>query len=113
MRAVCGRLEMRYQYSANVVYNNFVWPKATDEQKAEIEKLAQGILDARAQYPDSTLAKMYGETALLLHTPLLNAHRELDKAVMKLYGFSIKDTDEAACVAALMKLYQEKVSALD
>ena len=106
VRAVCGRLKSDYRYSKDIVYNNFVWPDATDEQKAEIEKLAQGVLDARAQYPESTLADMYGETTMLFHTALLNAHRELDRAAMKLYGFSVKDTDEAACVAALMERYQ-------
>jgi hypothetical protein len=107
VRAVCGRIKSDYRYSKDIVYNNFPWPDANDDQKAEIAALAQGVLDARAQYPSSTLADMYGETSMLFHTALLNAHRELDRAVMKLYGFSIKDTDEAACVAALMEMYQE------
>ena len=106
LRAVCGRLKSDYRYSKDIVYNNFPWPDVTDEQKAGIEKLAQGILDARAEYPDSTLADMYGETSMLFHTALLQAHRELDRAVMKLYGFSVKDMDEATCVAALMERYQ-------
>jgi len=89
MRAVCGRLEMRYSYSNTIVYNNFPWPDSTDVQKAEIGKLAQAVLDARAQYPESTLGNMYGETSMLFHTALLNAHRELDRAVMKLYGFPV------------------------
>ena len=109
VRAVCGRLKSDYRYSKDIVYNNFPWPDATDEHMSEIEKLAQGILDARAQYPDSTLADMYGETSMLFHTALLNAHRELDRAVMKLYGFSVKNTDEAACVAALLERYQKIV----
>jgi len=107
MRAVCGRLEMRYSYSNTIVYNNFTWPNATDAQKAEIEKLAQRVLDARAEYPESTLANMYGETSMLFHTSLLNAHRKLDGAVMKLYGFPVKDFNEADCVAALMEMYQK------
>jgi len=106
MRAVCGRLEMRYRYSKDIVYNNFPWPNPTEKQKSEIENLAQGILDARDEYPDSNLALMYGETSMLSHTSLLKAHRELDRAVMKLYGFPIKDFNEADCVAALMKMYQ-------
>ena len=106
-RAVCGRLEMRYSYSNTIVYNNFPWPDATDTQKAVINKLAQGVLNARAKYPDSTLADMYGETSMLFHTILLNAHRELDRAVMKLYGFPVKDFTEADCVAALMEMYQK------
>jgi len=109
MRTVCGRLEMRYRYSKDIVYNNFPWPDATDAQKVEIEKLAQAILDARAEYPDSTLADMYGETSMLFHTSLLNAHRELDRAVMKLYGFPVKDFTEADCVAALMERYQKMI----
>ena len=107
MRTVAGRLKSDYSYSNTIVYNNFPWPNATDVQKAEIEKLAQAILDARAEYPDSTLADMYGETSMLFHTSLLNAHRELDRAVMKLYGFPVKDFSEADCVAALMEMYQE------
>ena len=107
--AICGRLKSDYRYSKDIVYNNFPWPTATDEQKSAIAQLAQGVLDARAQYPDSTLADMYGETSMLFHTALLNAHRELDKAVMKLYGFSVKDVDEAACVAALMERYKALV----
>ena len=95
-----------YQYSGGIVYNNFPWPNATESQKVEIEKLAQRVLDARAEYPESTLADMYGETSMLFHTTLLNAHRELDRAVMKLYGFPVKDFSEADCVAALMKMYQ-------
>ena len=107
-RVVCGRMKSDYQYSKAIVYNNFPWPDATDEQKAVIENLAQGVLDARTQYPDSTLADMYGETSMLFHTALLNAHRELDKAVMKLYGFAV-GTSEAECVAGLMERYRELV----
>jgi hypothetical protein len=106
MRTVCGRMKSDYQYSANIVYNNFPWSNATDAQKSEIEKLAQRVLDARAEYPDSTLANMYGETSMLFHESLLNAHRALDRAVMKLYGFPVKDFSEADCVAALMEMYQ-------
>ena len=107
VRAVCGRIKSDYRYSKDIVYNNFPLPDATDAQKSEIEKLAQAVLDARAEYPDSTLADMYGETSMLFHTALLNAHRELDRAVMKLYGFPVKDFSEADCVAALMEMYQE------
>ena len=109
VRAVCGRLKSDYRYSKDIVYNNFPWPIATEGQKAEIETLAQAVLDARAQYPDSTLADMYGETSMLFHTELLDAHRKLDRAVMKLYGFPSKDFSEADCVAELMGLYQELV----
>lgn len=104
MRAVCGRLEMRYDYSGNVVYNNFPWPEPTEEQKAKIEQTAQGILDARALYPDSSLANLYDE--VLMPPELRRAHQENDRAVMRAYGFSIKDMTETSCVAALMGLYR-------
>jgi len=107
MRTVCGRLKSDYNYSNTIVYNNFLWPQATEKQKSDIEKLAQGILNARAEYPDSTLANMYGDTSMLFHTKLLNAHRALDRAVMDLYGFPRKDFTEADCVTALMEMYQK------
>jgi len=109
MCTVAGRLKSDYSYSNTIVYNNFPWPTVTDAQKTEIEKFAQAILDASAEYPDSTLADMYGETSMLYHTLLLNVHRELDKAVMKLYGFPVKDFSEADCVAALMDMYQKLI----
>ena len=107
VRAVCGRLEMRYRYSKDIVYNNFPWPNATDGQKADIEELSRGILDARAKYPGSNLAEMYGDKSILLHTTLLNAHRALDRAVMNLYGFPKKEFNESDCVAALMEMYKK------
>ena len=127
MRAVCGRLEMRYRYSVNVVYNNFPWPfseKQTDlfvpngtHQKAKnvsseqirvsnqekIQQTAQAILDARAKYPDSSLADLYDET--LMPPELRKAHQANDRAVMAAYGFSTKMT-ESECVAELFKMYE-------
>ncbi|MBR4906238.1 MAG: class I SAM-dependent DNA methyltransferase [Clostridia bacterium] len=108
VRAVCGRLEMRYRYSKDIVYNNFPWPEPTDEQKARIEQSAQDILKARENYPDVSFADMYGEN-MYLFTDLISAHQNNDRAVMQAYGMPIKETDEAACVAWLMRLYQEKV----
>lgn len=105
MRTVCGRLEMRYRYSKDIVYNNFPWPSPTEEQKAEIEKTAQAILDARALYPDSSLADLYDE--LTMPPQLRKAHQQNDKAVMKAYGFWGKLNTESACVAELMKMYEE------
>ena len=64
MRTVCGRIKSDYRYSASVVYNNFPWPTPTEEQKVKIEKTAQAILDARALYPDSSLADLYDETVM-------------------------------------------------
>ena len=105
MRAVCGRLEMRYRYSKDVVYNNFPWPNPTDEQKEKIEQTAQDILDARALYPDSSLADLYDE--LTMPVELRKAHQENDRAVMKAYGFDVKTMTESECVAKLFQLYQE------
>ena len=106
MRAVCGRLEMRYSYSNTIVYNNFPWPNPTKEQKAKIEKTAQAILDARALYPDSSLADLYDE--LTMPAELRRAHQDNDRAVMQAYGFPVKSTfTESQCVAELFKMYQE------
>ena len=108
MRTVAGRLKSDYRYSKDIVYNNFPWPDPSQEQKEKIEKTAQGILDARALYPDSSLADLYDP--ITMPPELLKAHRLNDKAVMQAYGMPIKETDEAACVAWLMRLYQEKVN---
>ena len=105
MRAVCGRLEMRYRYSKDVVYNNYPWPNPTDEQKAKIEQTAQAILDARTLYPDSSLADLYDE--LTMPSELRKAHQDNDRAVMRAYGFDVKTMTESQCVAELFKLYQE------
>ena len=109
MRAVCGRLEMRYRITVTNVYNNFPWPEPTPEQKAKIEQTAQAILDARSLYPDSSLADLYDDK--VMPQELVKAHRANDRAVMAAYGFPVRDFTEADCVAALMKLYQEKVQA--
>lgn len=106
MRVVCGRLEMRYTYSKDIVYNNFPWCAPTDEQKAAIAQTAQGILDARARYPESSLADLYDDVTM--PPDLREAHRANDCAVMRAYGFSTKLT-ESACVAELMKSYQQLV----
>ena len=107
MRAVCGRLKSDYRYSKDVVYNNFPWPTPNEEQKAKIEQTAQAILDARAKYPKSSLADMYGDK-MYLFPELLKAHQENDRAVMQAYGFPVKKTyQESDCVADLFKMYQE------
>ena len=107
MRAVCGRLKSDYSYSNTIVYNNFPWPSSTPAQKELIEQTAQGILDARALYPDSSLADLYDP--LTMPPELRKAHDKNNIAVMKAYGFSTK-MSEAECVAALMKMYQELTS---
>ena len=106
MRAVCGRLKSDYRYSKDVVYNSFPWPSPTAGQKEKIEQSAQAILDARALYPDSSLADLYDPT--LMPKELLQAHRQNDGAVMAAYGFSTKMT-ESECVAELFKRYAEMV----
>ncbi|MCM1563864.1 MAG: N-6 DNA methylase, partial [Clostridium sp.] len=105
MRTVAARLKSDYTYSKDIVYNNFPWPNPTEEQRKKIEQTAQAILDARALYPDSSLADLYDE--LTMPTELRKAHMQNDKAVMQAYGFSIKDTTEESCVAELMKRYQQ------
>lgn len=105
MRAVCGRIKSDYRYSNDIVYNNFPWPTPTEEQKAKIEQTAQEILDARALYPDSSLADLYDE--LTMPVELRRAHQHNDKAVMQAYGFWGKLNSESECVAELMKMYQE------
>ena len=107
MRAVCGRLKSDYSYSNTIVYNNFPWCTPTSEQKTKIEQTAQAILDARALYPDSSLADLYDE--LTMPPELCKAHQQNDRAVMQAYGFSVKDMTESKCVAELMKLYQALV----
>lgn len=104
MRAVCGRLETRYRYSKDIVYNNFPWPAPTEEQKAKIEQTAQAILDARALYPDSSFADLYDE--LTMPVELRRAHQQNDKAVMQAYGFDYKTMTESECVSELMKMYR-------
>lgn len=104
MRTVCGRIKSDYRYSNDIVYNNFPWPTPTPAQKERIEKTAQAILDARALYPESSLADLYDE--LTMPVELRKAHRANDKAVMEAYGFWGRLNSEAACVAELMKLYK-------
>ncbi|MBO5690990.1 MAG: methylase [Spirochaetaceae bacterium] len=108
MRAVCGRLKSDYRYSKDIVYNNFPWPNPTEEQKVKIEQTAQGILDARAKYPESSLADLYDE--LTMPPELRKAHQANDRAVMAAYGFSVKMT-ESECVAELFKLYSQLTQA--
>ena len=108
VRAVCGRMKSDYRYSKDIVYNNFPWPTPTDAQKAKIEQTAQAILDARALYPDASLADLYDE--LTMPPELRKAHQANARAVMEAYGIKKGDAaygSESACVALLMKLYQE------
>ena len=106
MRVVCGRLEMRYRYSKDVVYNNFPWPEVTEAQRDRIAQTAQGILDARALYPDSSLADLYDE--LTMPPELRKAHDANDRAVMAAYGFPTTMT-EPEVVSHLFTLYSNLI----
>ncbi len=108
MRTVCGYLGTSYRYSSNVVYNNFPWCEPTDNRRRAIETTAQKILDARKNYPDSTLADLYDE--LTMPADLRKAHRENDKAVALAYGFENILDDEAKIVGELMNRYVELTS---
>lgn len=107
MRAVAGRLESRYRYSNTIVYNNFVWPEPSLEQKQIIEGYAQQVLDTRQNHPNKTLADLYDPDRM--PTDLLDAHKALDKAVEEAYGVDF-DGDEEKIVAHLFKLYSEKTT---
>ena len=104
MRIVAGRLKGDYRYSAGVVYNNFVWPDPTDVQKVKIEECAQAILDARENYPNSSLADMYDPDNDFLFLDLVKAHEALDKTVEQAYGVDFNG-DEQKIVAHLFELY--------
>lgn len=103
MRVVCGRLESRYRYSKDIVYNNFPWPEVSEEQREQISATAQAILDARALYPDSSLADLYDE--LTMPPELRKAHQLNDRAVMAAYGFA-PSMSESEIVARLFALYE-------
>ena len=108
VRAVCGRIKSDYRYSKDIVYNNFPWPTPTEQQKQKIEQTAQAVLDARSLYLDCSLADLYDE--LTMPPELRKAHHQNDIAVMQAYGFtkgSEAYKSEAACVAELMKRYQQ------
>ena len=108
MRQVCGRMKSDYQYSAGIVYNNFPWPEnPTEKQKQVIETAAQAVLDARTQFPGSTLADLYDP--LTMPPVLLKAHQSLDRAVDAAYGKTNFKT-EAERVAFLFELYQKYTS---
>jgi len=110
MRTVCGRLESRYRYSAGIVYNNFPWPEASDKQREVIEAAGQGVLDARALFPQSTLADLYDP--LSMPPELTRAHQRLDKAVDAAYGRK-KFASEAERVAFLFERYQALIDAIE
>ncbi|MBR6082740.1 MAG: methylase [Salinivirgaceae bacterium] len=105
MRLSCGRLKSDYRYSANVVYNNFPWPKVTAKQREKIEKTAQSILDVRAKYADCNFKQLYGKKAYLFQD-LIAAHQANDEAVLEAYGFDA-ETTENEIVEKLYKRYKQ------
>ena len=114
MRMVSGRLKADYNYGNTIVYNNFVKPTVNEKQKVEIERLAQAVLDACAQYPGSSLADLYDPDNAFLYPELAAAHEALDRAVERLYGLDLVGLEdqerEERIVAHLFTLYQEKVA---
>lgn len=110
MRTVAGRLKSDYRYSAKIVYNNFPWPSPTSEQKTKIEATAQAILDARKNYPDSSLADLYDP--LLMPQDLRKAHKANDKAVLEAYGLKATASNNEI-MAKLLKMYQDLVQTKD
>jgi hypothetical protein len=110
MRATAGRMKSDYQYSSQIVYNNFPWPDSpTATQKQNIETAAQAVLDARATFPDSSLADLYDP--LTMPPALVKAHQKLDAAVDASYGKKAFKND-AERVAFLFTLYQQYTSIL-
>lgn len=106
LRAVCGRIKSDYRYSIDIVYNNFPWPTPTEGQRDKIEQTAQAILDARALYPDCSLADLYDEVAM--PPELRRAHQQNDRAVMNAYGFPVSNNfTESDCVSKLFEMYKK------
>ena len=110
MRVVAGRLKSDYRYSKDIVYNNFVWVKPTEQQRANIEKSAQAIIDARNKYPDSSLADLYDETCMPIE--LRKAHYNNDQTILQLYGLA-KNCTEDQMVARMFELYEAKISGVN
>lgn len=108
MRTVCGRLEMRYRYSASIVYNTFPWPTVSEEQKKAVSELADMVLNIRNMYPDKTLAEMYDPDKM--PEPLAEAHHNLDMSVDSLYRNTPFESDEER-LQLLFKLYEKLVAA--
>lgn len=111
VRTVSGRMKSDYQYSANVVYNNFPWPSIDDKNKDIIRKTAQAIIDARKVYTSSSLADLYDE--LTMPIELRKAHQENNRAVMEAYGMTKKVNgkktwlSESETVEKLFSLYEK------
>jgi len=110
VKATCGRLESRFRYSNTIVYNNFPWPEnPTEKQIKAIETAAQSVLDARLQFPDSSLAELYDP--LKMPPALSDAHKKLDKAVDLAYRPQ-PFTSEANRMEFLFELYEKYTAGL-
>ena len=109
MRFTSGRLESRYRYSKDLVYNTFPWPSPSDGQKSKIEQTGKNILEARSHFPDWTLAELYDD--LMMPIELRQAHQENDAAVEDAYGTSW--SSESACVEDLLRRYQLLINGLN
>ena len=109
VRAVCGRMEMRYRYSSEIVYNNFPWPSPSARQQKRIEQTAQAILDARSAYPDSSLDALYN--SITMPNELFKAHQANDKAVLDAYAMD-KSLKEHQIVETLLSLYERTIHSL-
>ncbi|MDM8246987.1 N-6 DNA methylase [Collinsella tanakaei] len=110
MRVVAGRMKSDYQYSAKIVYNNFPWPEIDNRQKDAIVKTAQGIISARKDDPDATLAELYDPKNFEnIEISLRQAHEANDKAVLKAYGLKPSAT-EPEIVQHLFKMYEQLTS---
>lgn len=105
---VSGRLKSDYNVSAEITYNNFPWPEFTEASKHAVESAAQGVLDARALYPNSSLADLYDPLAMPVE--LRKAHKALDKAVLSAYGLAA-DVSDAEILEHLFNRYAELVDA--
>lgn len=116
MRAVAGRMKTDYNYANTIVYNNFVFPDTTSSNLKDVERSAQAVLDARESYPDASLAKLYDPDNEAKYPDLAEAHRLLDQAVERAYGWDFDglswDEKETRIVSELFDLYSQKVGAI-
>jgi hypothetical protein len=110
IKTTCGRLKSDFRYSKDIVYNNYPWPEnPTEKQKEQIEKAAQKVLDARAEFPNSSLADLYDP--LTMPPALVKAHNELDKAVDLAYRPQAF-TSDANRMEFLFDLYEKYTAGL-
>lgn len=110
MRKVCGRREMRYRYTIEIVYNNFPWPEPTDAQRRTIEKAAQGVLDAREHFATIDYGVLYGQNTM--PDELQQAHATLDRAVRNAYGINSRAL-ESEVAQFLYVRYQELINCFE